>query len=724
MSVDERSPLLPQLPSSAHQSQQRRTPRAFSRPAIVIAVGAWLHMMGICANYTYALISSRAFICAAHYEQHPLDPGLHCHTRLTCRTPQVEVALASYVRNLCLLAGIINPLAILFWGRFLRILHPKGLALVANLAVILFDPLPWLLLPLGPPVGKPNPYLSPTASKKVLLLSATLGAATGMGNLHTLAFRTMLVDIASPAQITAHLSLFALAAYASTALGPLVSGLVVNVVQAARHRQRHHDHHSTGSLSSPGTLLFLVRRSPREQIGELPVPAPPLGPPQLDPAVSHQRVSFSVSLLFSIAALLWLVFLIPHSHPQSQPPFARSQNPQDEETAAAASTGQQDEVVPQAELAEDDAKAYSPLRRRRRSRRREHHSLLLELLRPFRVLHPDALRRHPSATRPAPPPPPPLPRPQSTPHARQDSSATLVVAASSSSSPQLGGNRHKVASPSTSPPLPDEAEEGGEDEDGEEGEGEGGRDWTLARIAAASVLASAAATAISPLMEYLTFRYGFNGTQLSFLLSAQAAVSALLVLLGVPALRALVERRTSNNIAHGAAAVDVSLVSTASAAASTADDAYIELRASSLVLLAVLLPWSLILAGVAWPSSGAGAVSLLVLGWIFGSPDGSIGSFLQAGGLAVLKSKSQGQDGEGQREGRGDKEQCLAGARQRQRRRLDDFLTAYNTLATLVTLAASLWVTFYAWTIRHSGPFASPPLPPSHGGRPGLCCGG
>ncbi|KAE8190044.1 hypothetical protein A4X06_0g5906 [Tilletia controversa] len=477
----------------------------FSRTAIIISVGAFLHMMGICANYTYALISTRAFICAAYYESNPHDPGLLSHK--PCRTPIVEVALANYIRNLCLITGIINPFAILFWGRFLRRIGPKGLAMIANLSVILFDPIPWILLPLGPPVGTPHPYISANMCKHILLLSATIGAATGMGTLHTLAFRTMLVNVASPNQVTIHLSLFALAAYASTALGPL--------------------------------------------------------------AQAQQDINHAA-------------------------------------------------------------------------------------------------------------------------------------------------------------------------------------DWRLARILTASVLIAAAAMANAPLMEFLTYRYGLDGTDLSFLLSSQAAVSGLLVFLGVPALRAAVERRSQKpaslanvdltdfeeveEVDEGEGEMVVNMSSCSAGTGPSLDDhppgvdiergqgrgrraaklrrkrsqvsyhsttassrtipttnrtqqhrqlraafwdwqARIELNSSTTALMAILLPWSLILLGVAFPYQTLSPV-VLVLGWIFGSPDGTISSFLQSAGLAVLKSASV--------------DTAV----------VDDFMTSFNTLSTLVTLASSGFVTVYSHSVQ------------------------
>ncbi|CAD6971193.1 unnamed protein product [Tilletia controversa] len=461
--------------------------------------------MGICANYTYALISTRAFICAAYYESNPHDPGLLSHK--PCRTPIVEVALANYIRNLCLITGIINPFAILFWGRFLRRIGPKGLAMIANLSVILFDPIPWILLPLGPPVGTPHPYISANMCKHILLLSATIGAATGMGTLHTLAFRTMLVNVASPNQVTIHLSLFALAAYASTALGPL--------------------------------------------------------------AQAQQDINHAA-------------------------------------------------------------------------------------------------------------------------------------------------------------------------------------DWRLARILTASVLIAAAAMANAPLMEFLTYRYGLDGTDLSFLLSSQAAVSGLLVFLGVPALRAAVERRSQKpaslanvdltdfeeveEVDEGEGEMVVNMSSCSAGTGPSLDDhppgvdiergqgrgrraaklrrkrsqvsyhsttassrtipttnrtqqhrqlraafwdwqARIELNSSTTALMAILLPWSLILLGVAFPYQTLSPV-VLVLGWIFGSPDGTISSFLQSAGLAVLKSASV--------------DTAV----------VDDFMTSFNTLSTLVTLASSGFVTVYSHSVQ------------------------
>ncbi|KAE8193567.1 hypothetical protein CF328_g5011 [Tilletia controversa] len=511
----------------------------FSRTAIIISVGAFLHMMGICANYTYALISTRAFICAAYYESNPHDPGLLSHK--PCRTPIVEVALANYIRNLCLITGIINPFAILFWGRFLRRIGPKGLAMIANLSVILFDPIPWILLPLGPPVGTPHPYISANMCKHILLLSATIGAATGMGTLHTLAFRTMLVNVASPNQVTIHLSLFALAAYASTALGPLVSALVVHLVKHFGRKEHHHYHHQISSS------LF-----------EMAFPA------QAQQDINHAA------------------------------------------------------------------------------------------------------------------------------------------------------------------------------------------DWRLARILTASVLIAAAAMANAPLMEFLTYRYGLDGTDLSFLLSSQAAVSGLLVFLGVPALRAAVERRSQKpaslanvdltdfeeveEVDEGEGEMVVNMSSCSAGTGPSLDDhppgvdiergqgrgrraaklrrkrsqvsyhsttassrtipttnrtqqhrqlraafwdwqARIELNSSTTALMAILLPWSLILLGVAFPYQTLSPV-VLVLGWIFGSPDGTISSFLQSAGLAVLKSASV--------------DTAV----------VDDFMTSFNTLSTLVTLASSGFVTVYSHSVQ------------------------
>ncbi|CAD6892595.1 unnamed protein product [Tilletia laevis] len=609
--------------------------------------------MGICANYTYALISTRAFICAAYYESNPHDPGLLSHK--PCRTPIVEVALANYIRNLCLITGIINPFAILFWGRFLRRIGPKGLAMIANLSVILFDPIPWILLPLGPPVGTPHPYISANMCKHILLLSATIGAATGMGTLHTLAFRTMLVNVASPNQVTIHLSLFALAAYASTALGPLVSALVVHLVKHFGRKEHHHYHHQISS--SLFEMAFPVNGTDRRDM-PYPMPSPPLLPP-IDPAVSHQTVSFKVSLAFSIAALLWLIFFIWDTSPLTSTSAASPSQPSCT-VSGQQCTGSKDADGNEAgSVEEDDSMSRDSGAIKGWSLR----GSISELLRPFKIFHPSTLQ--------------------------------------AASIPTSQGS-------------------------------------------------TATAMANAPLMEFLTYRYGLDGTDLSFLLSSQAAVSGLLVFLGVPALRAAVERRSQKpaslanvdltdfeeveEVDEGEGEMVVNMSSCSAGTGPSLDDhppgvdiergqgrgrraaklrrkrsqvsyhsttassrtipttnrtqqhrqlraafwdwqARIELNSSTTALMAILLPWSLILLGVAFPYQTLSPV-VLVLGWIFGSPDGTISSFLQSAGLAVLKSASV--------------DTAV----------VDDFMTSFNTLSTLVTLASSGFVTVYSHSVQ------------------------
>ncbi|KAE8259028.1 hypothetical protein A4X13_0g1299 [Tilletia indica] len=644
----------------------------FSRRAIIISIGAFLHMMGLCANFTYVLISSRAFICAAYYETNPHDPGLGSHK--SCRTPEVEVALANYIRNTCLLIGIINPIAILFWGRLLRKIGPKGLAIIANVSVIVFDPLPWLFLPLGPPVGSPNPFISANMCKHLLLLSATLGAATGMGTLHTLAFRTMLVDVAGPNQITIHLSLFALAAYASTALGPLTSALVVNLVDSYGHKQRHYH---------PLPILPEIGNWTESTELPYPLPSPPLLPP-LDPAVTHQRASFSVSLVFSIAALIWLVFFIK----DTSPPSSASTN---SSSQSARSTASKDDDGNEASSAQEE----DSMRKNTTSISASENTCwslqnsVCELLRPFKVLHPSTLQSASSISSPT---------------------STSVIHKPAADARQRGEANGDYEDPLAQAQTEREIDHAAH--------------WPLARILIASALMAAAAMANAPLMEFLTYRYGLDGTRLSFLLSAQAAVSGLVVFLGVPALRGAIESRSRKpahlaNVdltdfepeeaevvptragpglddVHDEADLERGRKTTRTRESSFSRDvtasprqqqqehlrtafwswqARIELRASTTALIAILLPWSLILLGVAFPNPTLSPL-MLVVGWIFGSPDGTMSSFLQSAGLAILKSAGV--------------DPAL----------VDDFMTCFNTVATLATLAASGFVTVYSHSVQ------------------------
>ncbi|KAL9939380.1 hypothetical protein V8E36_002193 [Tilletia maclaganii] len=706
--------------------------------AKVIAIGAFLHMLAISANFTYALISTRVFVCAAHYEQHPNLPGLHTHS--PCRTPEVEVALASFIRNLCLITGLINPIAILFWGRFLRSLGPKRLALIANLSIIIFDPLPWLLLPVGPPVGHAGAlWLSATTSKHVLLVSAVLGAATGMGNLHTLAFRTLLVDSASPSQVTAHLSLFAIAAYASTALGPLVSALVVNLVIGL---QQNKAHPHNGALSTSFHWLQSWQTSTHQHKGhvtepDIPYPgpgtSPPIMPPSRDKAVKHHRASFAVSLFFAIIALVWLLLFIRDRTLDEDNDDDVSTPRADEETSAVFPASSKSWRKSQTE----SAPSCSFLRSEPSSSSKTHP--IFALLQPFRIILPSTLARARAREREQ-------QRFLLQRRRRRRRISESHLSASSNAAPAppsssidaiLALSQYQSTTTTTSEPTSTESSEE------ESGHQAAAASWPIARILLSSVLIAAAGMANSPLMEYLTFAYAFTGTKLAFLLASQALVSALLVFGGVPALRAWVERtakrpaRLGDEVdlaelegeesvapavrlsvrravadlelrrqSHNRTAAPSSNGHQRSTSASSRRwsspsalpppsflelrrmfwdwQASIELGATWTILVVILVPWACILWGVAFPYSSGGGTGgggggwpvLLVLGWIFGSPDGTIGSFLQSAGLAILKSSSS--------------DPSL----------VDDFMNAYSALATLVTLAASVWVTVYSWTVR------------------------
>ncbi|KAK0532562.1 hypothetical protein OC842_003261 [Tilletia horrida] len=317
-----------------------------SEVARVIILGSL--MQGSYNSVTgYRLLTDRSFVCAWYYSAiDPADPSRY--GPYPCRQPQIERTLARFSAVLGSVCGLASTTALLFLSKNMRKFGTKRLLMVNSLACLIFTKLPSYVLPMGAPIGPPDPWISPVASMIIFSISDFLYSISGGMALCGLVIRSMLCDIAPPSELGRVLSRFFVSVFIAVSIAPM---LVVGFTRWTDHK--YGQAAWTASSETPA--------SPPHGSPTVPAPTPPADPQDEG---AHHPHAFLAGILVDVIVLLWAIFFVRDTTPET----ARSH----------ASPRQEDDTI------ERMARDSQPIAKRLRQGLRS----ALETLRPIAVFLP------------------------------------------------------------------------------------------------------------------------------------------------------------------------------------------------------------------------------------------------------------------------------------------------------------------------------------------------
>ncbi|KAE8230404.1 hypothetical protein CF326_g4600 [Tilletia indica] len=377
----------------------------------------------------YQILTDRSFVCSLYYSA--IDPDNPAkNAQYPCRQPEIERTLATIVAISVAISGILNAISLLVFCRWMRKIGVKNLVLISMAADIIFLKLPYYILPLGPPLGRSDPWASPVAANVIIIVGVFFNSIFGGNVLMGFAMKSMLIDIAPQSDLGKILSRYLVLLFVSVALAPM---LVVAFTRWA------------DQVWGQSLLWTTPHPPPPQDIRPSPGPVPaPIVPGD---GGGHHPHAYLAGIILGLVTIAWCILFTRNTAPPDVAPKVVGNASSEAETECRTSR----RSTPTATL------------------KRVGHAIL-EMLKPLAILSPTALNGDvPTSER----------RP----------------------------------------------------------------DWTLTRITISSSAALFFTNVGQMIYEYLTYAFAYDGEQVSLLVSITCAITSVIVLLGIPAIYAVLEER-------------------------------------------------------------------------------------------------------------------------------------------------------------------------------------